>query len=537
MRIREHYYPRIPDTIDTLEFIEDRHPSLPGAFAKVDITTTKARTWLPTPAPSRELEAARAQITKLGLRALGGREGDAFLIGVRPLTGTIEVVSPVSLPAFSYTLPLKDPSVRVHWADSGRVPLPLDRSAEGFHHLGDVTMRLRPAGSSGRYTTHSTVAKKAPLATAASEVLLTSDGAASLDASDCLAPKHPSVRLHRTVNVHGSDVVFNMTLTNTDPTAAVEIGALGFSVPMNQMFTGRTLPEVARRCSFTEVYLGGEAGYVQVTRTTGEGPTLLVMPWRDGAQGGDQWRGFEGWRPLKWEDRANYDWMHEMLYEVVIHSKAYADAEWRGAAPWAPATSAVLQPGASASYGLRLRLAENVERVADALLAAASPVAVPLPGSSINIDMRVAKLQVFTPPGLRLVTATAEPPGCAELGSPTPHAPAEEGHLASPGTEAVTLQTLSVLPKLVGRCRLALDFRTAPSASSAASAAPLRQYVHYMILERAAQLLQRHGDFAATVGWLPANSTDPWHRGPVLQPRREPRCSASDGTQGLCDTP
>ena len=32
--------------------------------------------------------------------------------------------------------------------------------------------------------------------------------------------------------------------------------------------------------------------------------------------------GFEGWRPLKWEDRANYDWMHEMLYEVLLHSKA-----------------------------------------------------------------------------------------------------------------------------------------------------------------------------------------------------------------------
>jgi hypothetical protein len=34
--------------------------------------------------------------------------------------------------------------------------------------------------------------------------------------------------------------------------------------------------------------------------------------------------GLEGWRPLKQEDRANYDWMHEMLYEALFHSAAYA---------------------------------------------------------------------------------------------------------------------------------------------------------------------------------------------------------------------
>ena len=71
---------------------------------------------------------------------------------------------------------------------------------------------------------------------------------------------------------------------------------------------------------------------------------LLVLPLREdrredrredvGAEGrsASGWRGFEGWRPLKQEDRANYDWMHEMLYEVVVHSEAYARAEWRGAA-------------------------------------------------------------------------------------------------------------------------------------------------------------------------------------------------------------
>ena len=57
--------------------------------------------------------------------------GDAFLVGVRASTGTVDAVSPASHPSFSYTMPLKDASVKLHWADSGRVPLPLDRTAQG----------------------------------------------------------------------------------------------------------------------------------------------------------------------------------------------------------------------------------------------------------------------------------------------------------------------------------------------------------------------------------------------------------------------
>ena len=66
-------------------------------------------------------------------------------------------------------------------------------------------------------------------------------------------------------------------------------------MPFNQMFTGRPLANVASHCSFTEVYLGGHAGYVQVTRASGAGPVLLVLP---------DAHGFEGWRPLKQAERS-----------------------------------------------------------------------------------------------------------------------------------------------------------------------------------------------------------------------------------------
>ncbi|EOD29360.1 hypothetical protein EMIHUDRAFT_463031 [Emiliania huxleyi CCMP1516] len=385
--------------------------------------------------------------------------GDAFLVGVRASTGTVDAVSPASHPSFSYTMPLKDASVKLHWADSGRA-------------------------------------------------ILARDGlSSSVDASRCLTPPLPFGRglaLRREVRVAGAEATLSLTITNSDPTSGVEIGprlppggGLGLSVPFNQMFTGRSLPQVAQRCSFTEVYLGGEAGYVQV---------LLVLPLRRdrredvGAEGrsASGWRGFEGWRPLKQEDRANYDWMHEMLYEVVVHSEAYARAEWRGAAPWAPPSSATLPPGGSATYGLRMILARDVESVGEALLAAGVPVATPLPAATLHADMTDARLHLSTPKGLEVVgSPRSDPPGCLEA------APLSGGTAAA--------HALRLRPVAVGRCRLTLRYRWGPAADRRGE---LLQFVHYNLLEPAAALLQRHGDFASTVGWLPGNGSDPWHRGP-----------------------
>ena len=500
---------------------------------------------MPTAAPTGDIAAAQRALTTLGLRTLGGAPGDAFLLGVRPNTGTVEAVSPVSLPGFSYTLPLKDPSVRLHWQGSGPQPLPLDRSDKGFHHLGDLTLRVRPAGSNRGYSTHSTVSRTVPLPSATAEALrMSADGAsASIDATPCLTPPVPELKMSRTVEVTGAEARLSVTLTNTrspqsGPGGALELGGLGFTIPMNQMFSGRSLPQVARSCSFTEVYTGGEAGYVQVTRTTGEGPVLLVMPTAhapsgapspaaggekvgggSGAGDGSKWRGFEGWRPLKGEERANYDWMHEMLYEAVVHSKAYASSEWRGATPWCPPTSAVLQPGESATYGLTLRLAKDVEGVDQALLHAGLPVALPIPGPTLNIDMSRARLVVLTPPSLLLVGRTTEPNGCIDVSLIQMPLPTR--------TENTHSQTLTLTPRLIGRCRIHLKYKRNPSVVGGdgltfgggggggdGGSSEVVQYVHMMVLEKAGTLLQRHGDFASNVGWLATNASDPWHRSP-----------------------
>ena len=63
--------------------------------------------------------------------------------------------------------------------------------------------------------------------------------------------------------------------------------------------------QVAHQCSFVEPYLGLGGGYVQVTRATGIGPVLLLLP-----TAGTE---LEAWRPLRGnEDKMRLDFMFEM---------------------------------------------------------------------------------------------------------------------------------------------------------------------------------------------------------------------------------
>lgn len=71
------------------------------------------------------------------------------------------------------------------------------------------------------------------------------------------------LRVTRRVESKGDEASISWALRNTAD-LALEIGGLGFSMPFNQLFTGRHLAKVAANCSFTEVYLGAGAGYVQV---------------------------------------------------------------------------------------------------------------------------------------------------------------------------------------------------------------------------------------------------------------------------------
>lgn len=129
---------------------------------------------------------------------------------------------------------------------------------------------------------------------------------------------------------------------------------------------------MAHHCSFVEPFLGGGGGYVQVTRATGVGPVLLLLP-LPGTE-------FEAWRPLRHgEDLMRLDFMFEASYELVLHSASYAEREWRAATPWNEPTAAVLGGGETRTYGYRLVLAPSLADVERTLLRAGHPVAQPLP--------------------------------------------------------------------------------------------------------------------------------------------------------------
>ena len=438
-------------------------------------------------------------------------------------------MSPVSEPSLSYVLPHKDASVRLHWAGSGRNPLPLDRTLSGFHHMGDVTLRTKRKGET-RWSTFSTVDKRGPWTqpvcgsepdeTKRPKISVDPSGRfVEADVSGCLLPAGAPLGLRRRVAVQGHEASVEWTVTNTD-TVEVTLGAFGAAMPFNQMFTGRTLSAVSAKCSFTDPYIGGGGGYVQVTRASGEGPVLLVLP-----EGGG---GLEGWRPLKQEDRANYDWMHEMLYETLFHSAAYAQEEWRTSEPWLPPTEATLAPGASATFRARFRLAPHVERVSAALLAAGRPVAVPLPSATFHRDSS-PKLHVLLPPTLSLESTTADP---AALLSATL---AESLPLALPAAAGLRLHTVALDAGGEGRMRVALRFKASdtpaalewratmcacaagtPGGVAAAVGGELVQWVSLMVLPPARDIVNRYGRFQASYAYLNSSVADPWHRSPAF---------------------
>ena len=249
---------------------------------------------------------------------------------VRPHTRGHHVATLARTPHARLTRP------RVLW-----LPARVAQRPDLFHHLGDVTLRATPRG--GREVLCSTVASGQVAAAAAASASSHTVGGGTLHRGGGEAPEgsgplwtHTTLTgiqalngrrrtgacplgVTRRVVAHrasadggggGIDLIFDVS--NPSAETAVSLDALGLSMPFDQDFVGRTLPQVAHQCSFVEPYLGLGGGYVQVTRATGGGPVLLLLP-LPGTE-------FEAWRPLRnGEDSMRLDFMFEQSYEVRTH--------------------------------------------------------------------------------------------------------------------------------------------------------------------------------------------------------------------------
>jgi hypothetical protein len=344
------------------------------------------------------------------------------------------------------------------------------RAGDGYHHLGDLTLRVRK-GSSGPWQDCSTAAARKPVQAlpAAGRTLAAADLTPTLPA-DC--PLH----ITRTWALENGRLVLRFDLKNSAP-EPVQIGALGLPMVFNNILTGRSLPQAHEICSFFDPYIGQDAGYLQVTRLNGHGPALIVVP--------EGKTPFEAYRPLSEPMRPNQTF--EGTFAWMVHSRAYAENEWRSADPWNPPTMATLSPGETKTYGVWFLVSDAIRNIEKTLAANNRPVAVGIPGYVLPMGLNG---RLFLNYAHKVRTITVDPRGAITIGEDRP---------TRGGWKAYTLHG-----KSWGRARLTVTYDNG-----------LRQSVSYYVIKPAAQAVADMGHFLLTKQWF-VEPDDPFHRSPSV---------------------
>jgi hypothetical protein len=291
--------------------------------------------------------------------------------------------------------------------------------------------------------------------------------------------------------MEGGRLVLRFRLQNTS-TGPVQIGALGLPMVFNNVITNRTLDQAHAACSLSDPYIGGDAGYLQVTRLSGQGPALLVLP--------DGKTPFEAYNPILnvpktgskdpvaiFTDPTPRGSSFEGFYEWMVHSKAYADKEWSNAKPWNPPTDLTLAAGESKTYGVQFVLADQIRHIESVLATNQRPVAIGVPGYVIPTDLE-GKLFLNYP--WNVTSIAVEPADAVSL---TPQANTAGGYKA-----------YSVSGKTRGRARVSVTYENGTV-----------QTIHYDVINAAKQLVSDLGTFLTSKAWF-VDSSDPFGRSPSV---------------------
>jgi hypothetical protein len=357
------------------------------------------------------------------------------------------------------------------------------RAANGFFHLGDLTLRLRTiaAGQPGEWRAFSTADARHPIAAlpVAGSVLAAGDLTATLPADIPLA-------VHRFWETRDGRLVLRFELHNRTR-LPVEIGALGIPMVFNNILEGRSLDEAHAVSSFHDPYIGGDAGYLQVTRLSGHGPALAVVPHGHTP--------LEAWSPLLSEPTRR-GVTFEGFYEWLPLSRALAETEWRDAESWNPATSATLAPGEARSWGVEFLVAPSIREIEATLADAGRPVAVGIPGYVLPMDI-VAKL--FLRSASPIASLRTEPAGALEL-LPAGTTPGREAPAGGRGD----WQAYDVRGRRWGRARLTVTY-----------ADGTHQTVHYRVVKPATEIVADLGRFLFSEQWY-ENAADAFGRSPSV---------------------
>lgn len=357
----------------------------------------------------------------------------------------------------------------------------IERSKNGYFHLGDITLRLRTEGSS-EWQNFSTAAARKPVnALPTSENIL-----ASADLTPTLPAEFP-LEITRSWGLEGGKLALRFTLKNKTGTA-VEIGALGIPMVFNNVLNDRSLDEAHAKCSFYDPYIGEDAGYLQVTRLSGHGPALLVVP--------DGKTPFEAYNPIldkadRWgaapifTDPTPRGITFEGFYEWMVNSKAYGDNEWKKAQPWNPPTSLVLKAGESKTYGVKFLVADSIQHIEKTLADNSRPVAVGIPGYVLPTDIHG---RLFLKSSAEVRSIAVEPAGALTITKDS----------------ADPWKSYSVRGAKWGRARVVVTYADGSV-----------QAIHYFVTKPAAQVVADMGHFMTTKQWYD-DPKDPFHRGPSV---------------------
>jgi hypothetical protein len=344
------------------------------------------------------------------------------------------------------------------------------RAADGFHHLGDLTLRAR-AGAGGAWQDYDTAAARKPV----TSLPVSGETLAAADLTPTL-PEGIPLQVRRSWQLIDGRLVLRFDLSNRT-SVLVEIGALGIPVVFNNIITGRNLEQAHEICSFFDPAIALDAGYVQVTRLSGRGPALVVVP-----HGRTP---LEGWRPVN--DGTRRTQTSEGVFEWMAHTQAYAENEWRGVKPWNPSSHATLAPGETRAYGLEFLISPEIRSIEDTLAKAGRPVAVGIPGYVAPMD---EEMKLFVDYDRRVKGVAVEPAGAMDVAA----GPATPG-----GWQQYTLRG-----RHWGRARVTLTYDDGT-----------RQAVSYYVVKPAADVVRDLGSFLFTRQWY-ENPDDPFKRSPSV---------------------
>jgi Family of unknown function (DUF5695) len=344
------------------------------------------------------------------------------------------------------------------------------RAANGYHHLGDLTFIVRKAGS-GTWLEYDTAHSRKPVAP------LPPDGK-TLAAADLSAtlPADTPVHVVRSWALEDGRLVLRFELKNQTSEPLV-IGGLGIPLIFNNILTGRSLKEAHETCSFFDPYIGQDAGYLQVTRLNGGGPTLVVVP--------EGQTPFEAYQPLDEPVRASQTF--EGAFSWLVHSQAYADNKWRKVEPWNPPTSITLPAGATRTYGLRFLVSDQIRDIEQTLAVNKRPVAVGIPGYVLPVDLDA---RLFLKYPHQVIDVGVEPRDSIVV---------QRNNPTADGWKSYTLRGTNW-----GRARLTVTYDDNS-----------KQSISYYVIKSARHAVDDLGTFLLTRQWFD-DPNDPFHRSPSV---------------------